>query len=1077
MGFSPLSLSQSLSFILLLFHFHSTISSPLSSNYSSSSSSSHLCAHHQSLSLLQFKQSFSINSSASWEDCQYPKTESWKEGTDCCLWDGVTCDLKTGHVTALDLSCSMLYGTLLPNNSLFSLHHLQNLDLSFNDFNSSHISSRFGQFSTLTHLNLSGSDLAGQIPSEITHLSKLVSLDLSRNYDLSLEPICFDKLVRNLTKLRELHLSWVNMSLVVPDSLMNLSSSLSSLKLSGCGLQGKLPSSMGKFKHLQYLRLGGNNLTGPIPYDFDELVSFDLSWNNYLNLEPISFDNLVRNLTKLRELHLSRVNMSLVVPDSLMNLSSSLSSLQLNYCRLQGKLPSSMGKFKHLQYLGLGGNNLTGPIPYDFEQLSELVSLHLSVNQYLSLEPISFDKLVRNLTKLRDLALGYVNMSLVAPNSLTNLSSSLSSLSLWDCRLQGKFPGNIFLLPNLESLDLSYNEGLTGSFPSSNLSNVLSWLDLSNTRISVYLENDLISNLKSLEYMSLSNCNIIRSDLPLLGNLTQLISLDLSSNNFSGQIPSSLGNLVQLYYLCLSSNKFIGQVPNSLGSLINLSNLDLSNNQLVGLIHSQLNTLSNLQYLYLSDNLFNGTIPSFLFALPSLYYLDLHNNNLIGNISELQHDSLRFLDLSNNHLHGAIPSSIFKQENLTALILASNSELTGEISSSICKLRFLQVLDLSNNSFRGSTPQCLGNFSSMLLVLHLGMNNLQGTIPSTFSKDNSLEYLNLNGNELEGKISSSIINCTLLQVLDLGNNKIEDTFPYFLETLPKLQILVLKSNKLQGFVKGPTAYNSFSKLRILDISNNDFSGPLPTGYFNSLEAMMASDQNMVYMGTINYTGYDYSIEMTWKGVEIEFTKIRSTIRVLDLSNNNFTGEIPKVIGKLKALQQLNLSHNSLTGHIQSSLGNLTNLESLDLSSNLLTGRIPTQLGGLTFLAILNLSHNQLEGPIPSGEQFNTFDASSFEGNLGLCGSQVLKKCYGDEARSLPPSSFDEGDDSTLFGEGFGWKAVTMGYGCGFVFGVATGYVVFRTKKPSWFLRMVEDKWNLQSKKTKKNAGRYGARRN
>eukprot|EP00258_Populus_trichocarpa_P022500 XP_024438519.1 receptor-like protein Cf-9 [Populus trichocarpa] len=688
MGFSLPCLSQSLSFILFLFHFHSTISSPLSSNYSSSSSS-HLCAHRQSLSLLQFKQSFSIQSSPFWfarnyQYDQYPKTESWKEGTDCCLWDGVTCDLKTGHVSGLDLSCSMLYGTLHPNNSLFSLHHLQKLDLSLNDFNTSHISSRFGQFSSLTHLNLSGSDLAGQVPSEISHLSKMVSLDLSRNDYVSVEPISFDKL---------------------------------------------------------------------------------------------SFDKLVRNLTKLRELDLSWVNMSLVVPDSLMNLSSSLSSLKLDDCGLQGKFPSSMGKFKHLQYLGLGWNNLTGPIPYGFEQLSELVSLHLSGNFYLSLEPISFDKIVQNLTKLRYLALGYLNMSVVAPNSLTNLSSSLSSLSLWGCGLQGKFPG--------------------------------------------------------------------------------------------------------------------------------------------------------------------------------------------------------------------------------------------EISSSICKLRFLQVLDLSNNSFRGSTPQCLGNFSNMLSVLHLGMNNLQGTVPSTFSKDNSLEYLNFNGNELEGKISRSIINCTMLQVLDLGNNKIEDTFPYFLETLPKLQILVLKSNTFQGFVKGPTANNSFSKLRILDISDNNFSGPLPTGYFNSLEAMMSSDQNMIYMNATNYTGYVYSIEMTWKGVEIEFTKIRSTIR----------------------------------------------------------------LGGLTFLAILNLSHNHLEGPIPSGGQFNTFDASSFEGNLGLCGSQVLKKCYGDEAPSLPPSSFDEGDDSTLFGEGFGWKAVTVGYGCGFVFGVATGYVVFRTKMPSWFLRMVEDKWNLQNQKTKKNAGRYGARRN
>ncbi|KAJ6887719.1 receptor-like protein Cf-9 [Populus alba x Populus x berolinensis] len=878
MGFPPIS---SLSFILFLFHFHSTISS------------SHFCAPDQSLSLLQFKESFSISSSASGR-CHHPKTESWKEGTDCCLWDGVTCDMKTGHVTGLDLACSMLYGTLHSNSTLFSLHHLQKLDLSDNDFNSSHISSRFGQFSSLTHLNLNFSIFTGQVPSEISHLSKLVSLDLSRNDDLSLGPISFDKLVRNLTKLRELDLSEVNMSLVVPSSLTN------------------------------------------------------------------------------------------------------------------------------------------------------------------------------------------------------DLSSSFSSLSLINCGLQGKFPGNIFLLPNLKSLDLSYNEGLIGSFPSFNLSNVLSHLGLSNTRISVYLENDLISNIKSLEYMSLRNSNIIKSDLSLLDNLTQLTFLDLSSNNFSGQIPSSLSNLTQLTSLHLSSNNFSGQIPSSLAnlvqlrslylnsnklmgqvpdsfdSLINLSLINLSNNQLVGPIHSQLNTLSNLQYLFLYGNLFNGTIPSFLFALPSLRYLDLHNNNFIGNISELQHDSLRFLDLSNNHLCGPVPSSIFKLENLTTLILASNSNLTDEIRL---------VLDLSNNSLSGSVPQCLGNFSSMLSVLHLGMNNLRGTIPSTFSKDNSLEYLNLNGNEIEGKIASSIINCTMLQVIDLGNNKIEDTFPYFLETLPELQILVLKSNKLQGFVKGSTAYNSFSKLRIFDISHNNFSGPLPTRYFNSLEAMMASDQNMTYMGTTNYTDYVYSIKMTWKGVEIEFMKIQSTIRVLDLSNNNFTGEIPKVIGKLKALQQLNLSHNSLTGHIQSSLGNLTNLESLDLSSNLLTGRIPTQLGGLTFLAILNLSHNHLEGPIPSGKQFNTFDASSFEGNMGLCGSQVLKKCYGDEAPSLSPSSFDEGDDLTLFGEGFGWKAVTMGYGCGFAFGVATGYVVLRTKKLSWFFRMVEDKWNLLSKKTKKNDGRYGARRN
>nr|XP_034889413.1 receptor-like protein Cf-9 homolog [Populus alba] len=1035
MGFPPIS---SLSFILFLFHFHSTISS------------SHLCAPDQSLSLLQFKESFSINSSAS-ELCQHPKTESWKEGTDCCLWDGVTCDMKTGHVTGLDLACSMLYGTLHSNSTLFSLHHLQKLDLSDNHFNFSHISSRFGQFSNLTLLNLNYSVFAGQVPSEISHLSKLVSFDLSDNDDLFLEPISFDKLIRNLTKLRELDLSSVDMSPLVPDSLMNLSSSLSSLKLNYCGLEGKLPSSMGKFKHLQYLDLVGNNIAGPIPSEISHLSKL------------------------LRELDLSSVDMSPLVPDSLMNLSSSLSSLKLNYCGLQGKLPSSMGKFKHLQYLDLVGNNITGPIPSEISHLSKLVSLDLSDNDDLFLEPISFDKLVRNLTKLRELDLSWVDMSLVVPDSLMNLSSSLSSLKLNYCGLQGKLPSSMGKFKHLQYLDLVGNN-ITGPIPYDfdQLTELLSELDLSWVDMSLVVPDSLMKLPSSLSSLILNSCGL--QGIYPLENLVQLTDLDLSSNNLSGQIPSSLGNLVLLTDLDLSSNNLSGQIPSSLGNLVQLTDLDISSNNLSGQIPSSLGNLTHLTSLDLSSNNLSGTIPSFLFLLPSLDYLYLHNNNLIGNISELQHDSLRFLDLSNNHLHGTIPSSIFKQENLHVLILASNSKLTGEIPSSICKLRFLRVLDLSNNNLSSSVPLCLGNFSSMLSVLHLGMNNLQGSIPSTFSKDNSLEYLNLNGNELEGKIPPSIINCTMLEVLDLGNNKIEDIFPYFLEALPELRILVLKSNKLQGFVKGSTTYSSFSKLCIFYISNNNFSGPLPTGYFNTLEAMMVSDQNMIYM-EYNSISYVYSIEMTWKGVEIEFTKIQSTIRVLDLSNNNFTGGISKVIGKLRALQQLNLSHNSLTGHIQSSFGNLTNLESLDLSSNLLTGRIPTQLGGLTFLAILNLLHNQLEGRIPSGEQFNTFTASSFEGNLGLCGFQVLKRCYGDEAPSLPPSSFDEGDDSTLFGEGFGWKAVTMGYGCGFVFGVATGYVVFRTKKPSWFLRMVEDKWNLKSRKTKKNAGRYGARRN
>eukprot|EP00258_Populus_trichocarpa_P051372 XP_024467391.1 receptor-like protein 9DC3 [Populus trichocarpa] len=302
---------------------------------------------------------------------------------------------------------------------------------------------------------------------------------------------------------------------------------------------------------------------------------------------------------------------------------------------------------------------------------------------------------------------------------------------------------------------------------------------------------------------------------------------------------------------------------------------------------------------------------------------------------------------------------------------------------------------------------------------------------------------------------------------------IDDTFPSFLETLPKLKVVILRSNKLRGSLKGPTVKDSFSKLQIFDLSNNSLSGPLPTEYFNNFKAMMSIDQDMDYMRTKNVsTTYVYSVQLAWKGSKTLFPKIQIALTTLDLSCNKFTGKIPESLGKLKSLKQLNLSHNSLIGCIQPSMGNLTNLEWLDLSSNLLAGRIPQELVDLTFLQVLNLSYNQLEGPIPQGKQFNTFENGSYEGNLGLCGFPLQVKCNKGEGQQPPPSNFEK--QGSMFEEGFGWKAVTMGYGCGFVFGVSIGYVVFRARKAAWFVKMVEDSAHQYGKRLRrKNAPRNG----
>ncbi|XP_015169653.1 receptor-like protein 12 [Solanum tuberosum] len=196
-----------------LFFFHSLVCFLLVISESISSSSvmmHHVCSPTEAFALLHFKQSFRISDQPScwvethlqYESYDIPKTKSWNESRDCCSWDGVTCDMLTSHVIGLDLSCSLLNGAVHPNSSLFQLHHLRTLNLAYNDFNSSSIPHNIGRLMNLRHLNLSHSFFEGEIPTEISYLSNLVSLDLYCDYcGLQLDERTFETMLQNFTNL------------------------------------------------------------------------------------------------------------------------------------------------------------------------------------------------------------------------------------------------------------------------------------------------------------------------------------------------------------------------------------------------------------------------------------------------------------------------------------------------------------------------------------------------------------------------------------------------------------------------------------------------------------------------------------------------------------------------------------------------------------------------------------------------------------------------------------------------------------------------------------------------------------
>ncbi|KAF5452678.1 hypothetical protein F2P56_027649 [Juglans regia] len=412
----------------------------------SSSGVQPMCHDDERFALLQFKESYFINQSASRDPTAYPKVSSWKPDqiSDCCKWDGVECNKDTGHVIGLDLSSSCLKGFLNSNSSLFRLAHLQNLNLDDNDFNSSPLPTSFRQLSRLTVLSLAASIFSGQIPSEIFKLSKLVSLNLSYNPLLKLQESGLTVIAQNLSNLEVLSLKQVDISSNIPNILANLSS-LTSLSLSECDLHGEFP--VGIF-HLPKVELD-------LFLRLIKLVELQLSRNNITLLTNLSTNS---TFPKFRMLLLAHCDLG-EFPEFLRN-QDQLELLDLGGNKIHGQVPKWMGNvsIETLWGLGLRYNFLTG-----FDQLPvvlpyvNLKALKLDSNMLQGSLPIpppsiafysvsnnslagEIPHLICNLSLITELHLSSNNLSGNLPQCLGNLSASLTELDLHNNSFHGTIP-------------------------------------------------------------------------------------------------------------------------------------------------------------------------------------------------------------------------------------------------------------------------------------------------------------------------------------------------------------------------------------------------------------------------------------------------------------------------------------------------------------------------------------------------------------------------------------------------------------------------------------------------------------
>ncbi|KAM6571210.1 hypothetical protein CsatA_015290 [Cannabis sativa] len=747
-----------------------------------------------------------------------------------------------------------------------------------------------------------------------------------------------------------------------------------------------------------------------------------------------------------------------------------LQKLDLGYNNFTfSPIPTAIGTLSKLQFLHLGSSFFQGEIPSEISLLSKLTHLDLSYNvggngpvlvSLLKINP-NVRSLFQNLTALDSLFLTSVHITYELSESLTNLTS-LTHLGLGSCGLYGPLPPSLGKLTQLNWLNLKENE-FTGYIPSSfqNLTK-LSFIKIAGNQISGPIPS-WFGNISELTFMGFFSNSLSGTVPPSLSKLSNLETLDLGENILSGtlQLDSflKLRNLTELYlgfnmisllidetkidpnttlskfYSLAFANCNLSKFPEFIGHQTNLVLLDLSYNNIVGQIPQTLMSIQTLEAIYLSNNWITG----------------FHNHTI-----KLPWSSLRMLEMQDNSLQGQlpIPPSSIKHYDV------SNNNLSGEIPMSICNLTSIAVLDLSSNNFSGEFPPCLGSMinNDSLIALNLRNNSFHGTIPLECQQESELRMVDFSHNHFQGKLRRPISTCVNLEYLDFSFNQISDVFPTWLGSFPLLKVVLLRANKFHGVIRKPQSTTTeFPRLQIIDVSHNYFTGALPHEYmliWNAMKAFKLSNltymkawENDTFSFSYELSEYDYSTTFVLKSVATHFGKIPTNLAVIDLSSNKFSGQIPQSIGILKALYSLNLSNNALSGHIPPSLGTLTELESLDLSQNQLSGQIPQKLAELNFLQKFDVSYNNLTGLIPRGNQFQTFE-NSFEGNQGLCGEPLLKKC--ENMMLPPPSALNKNVDSDSPIE-IDWNFVLAGLVSGFVIGVSLGEIVIPRTRLAWLI--------------------------
>ena len=580
-----------------------------------------------------------------------------------------------------------------------------------------------------------------------------------------------------------------------------------------------------------------------------------------------------------------------------------LTTLDLSHNEITGTIPGELGELTLLQALSLGTNQFTGVLPGELGQLTGLTNLGLEHNNF---DEQSLPDWLPDLTSLRTLNLSGANFTGSLLPELGKLTA-LNELHLQDNNFTGAVPAEFSRLTNLYALTLSGNR-LSGSVPKAVYSlanwesfqpetNILPQQDDEQLYLGSVVDREaLLAIHNALGGNEWANSTNWCSDRPLsewygvsCNEEDRVTGLSMSYNGVKGTIPVEIGNLTELTGLQIAGyGEITGSIPVEIGNLTKLQYLSFWGQKLSGNLPAEIGNLTELISLKLPYNDLEGNLPPQLGNLTKLTELHLNDNRFTGEIPAELRDLPNWSDFDAS-------TNIVPQQDGYKFTIAGKAEVREWL------IRFYNAT--GGNGWRNNTNWCtdapLSEWYGVsctedgeLFRLELPRNNLTGEFPTTIGELKQLKQLDLGDNQLTGSLSAEFTQLTELRYCKLQNNQLSGEIPEGFGQLTKLWNLDLSHNQFSGDIR---ELCKLTRLEFLYLANNQFSGTIPEE-----------------IGNMSPT---------------EFYE-------LDLRNNNFTGRVPALMGKLAGLQKLYLSGNRFGGTFPPELKALPNWNNFNADVNI-----------------------------------------------------------------------------------------------------------------------------------------------